>query len=1459
MFPIQSVRLINLNIPDENYDIAMKNDEYHFESLDSLITLANGGGKSSLILLLSQVFKPNARRGKRQLKDYVPEEGYSVISVELNQGQQYTTLNLVARKKFLTSLEGDTKEALEYFLFISEYGESNRLLHCPHGLPFFKDIRNKVQTPYEELEKLVQKKPEYFRHYKQNESKKYMSYLESRFHNVAAWADTIWQINSVEGGASGLFAGSKDNPDVLISSQAVIRDHLIPIIESKNQIDEEEIRKQLTSIGQSYASQYDNQVKRERLNKVREQLNVEFIEKTENASTLTANLNQATSNYENALAPLNSLREYHEQQIEVLTCKELDLKKQLSETSILKQMNKVSQLTEEIEDLKAEVSERRILIHELKEKQKQIREAIKIQEATQKFEEYVATKDAVRLKQEAIEVKKLNNTEKSLKITEIQQTLATVAHQKFEKAESDLTTVEQSMKEIEKELTKRREKRMSTYGEIEKQKEKQRGLSKQLKEVNQTIDDKWATLPFETKDLSRNQQALIDEQDELEHYYETCQDEVGKQQKSKEEAESTLKDIVSEYDKLEGSISAQEKAIAKVKENRQFHLVQLSSLLGHAFPFDTSDKDIQIHINEKLAQCKRENNALTKEINLIEQSLKAKRGVIVPDELEKWLQDNEIGYVQGIDYLSEKQSKEVQAKLIEDYPMLPYSLVLSHGEDLERIKACPVKLSNDLLLTFMKDPDHYLGQPEVTWWGVGNYKVEALNPAFWEERRQQLETQKAEKNMQLEQLSEEVSRLHGVRSVLEGDYSLKTIEKAESELDHLFLTESQLSNKKSFQELIVGEATELLKEWKQKELFTNDRLDEIAKHLDILSLISEYVSKQQDLEQQSKEVDLKLAQKNEELEIYSKIIAEDESTCNFLELQCKELSQVYYGARTFYSKYEAYLPEVPLVVEDILNLEELEKHLSQLQSEVDLTQLEEELATLNKALVKAFKVFKECGVEESICANITYNSITLKHFKDTLNNLINELVDANGRLSASETILNDRLPKLSEEKKILQEELKTHRKTYEDYHPEKTITDSELKETEKFLRNTLNQTETQLGATKESHSQLVSAVKSQSKQKYIDLSHLRHQFTETQLAQMEVSEFLTHLDQMQEQYEHHRNHLEDALREWRVALRKAWNISQDYLNALPTGLRKQKESLIEIDLNNYLTVIEIHQVMIERLEDAIKNEEDKLKEADKQLQSFSEYLSIQCQEVYDQLKLFDRGLNIELNGKNEEILKLDVPLICLPEQFETSIQDYVRMFVMDLSHLMQIEMTAQGTEIAEAKRVVENKIKNFKLGTLLAEVIDFEHTALKVLKVSNLNHKLILWESDNSGGQGSLKALILIFTIFKYLNNDKNGTTILLDNPFGKMSSHDLVNIMFKTAERLRIKLICFTGIEEQHIQQKFKVHYKLSHVPSKTKGLAIMRVEREGEIRETNRFERGYYAKERIPSVETIQESLSL
>ena len=187
-----------------------------------------------------------------------------------------------------------------------------------------------------------------------------------------------------------------------------------------------------------------------------EQIQHEFLEKTTDAQTLTANLNQATSEYEEAAAPLNPLKKYHEQQLNALTAKRSELKKQLSETDILKQSNKVSQLKQEVKQLQDDIFKGETLVSDLEEKQGRTEQEITIQEATQKFEDYVAAKEAVRLKQEAIEIKKMNNREKSLKITEIQQTLATAAHIKYQKVGKELSSIDHAREVLGKELADRK-------------------------------------------------------------------------------------------------------------------------------------------------------------------------------------------------------------------------------------------------------------------------------------------------------------------------------------------------------------------------------------------------------------------------------------------------------------------------------------------------------------------------------------------------------------------------------------------------------------------------------------------------------------------------------------------------------------------------------------------------------------------------------------------------------------------------------------------------------------------------------------------------------------------------------------------------------------------------------------------------------------------------------------------
>lgn len=1457
MLPIKSVRLINLIIPDKNYDIAIANDYYDFNSSDTLITLANGGGKSSLILLLSQVFQPNAKRGDRRLIDYVSDEGYSVISVELNDGKQLITLNLVARKKFFTESDKDTTEELSYFLFISEYEGHDALGHDPMTLPFFKDAYFKEQTPYEELEKLIKKQPEYFRYYKQRERGKYMAYLEDRFHNVKAWAETVWNINASEGGASSLFSNSKEDADRLVSSQKIICDHLIPMIESKNQMDAEAMKQQMEKIADLYANQYESQAKRNHLTQICDRLEDEFLKQTLTASELTANLNQATTTYENALEKLAPLTQYHETLMDQLAAQQKEGTKQLSEIDVLKQANTVKQLTQQVEMFTQTVEADETQLACLKETQTQTENDLTLQEATQKYEEYCLAKERVRLKEEAIETKRLNNQEKSLKITQLQQTLAMATQANHQKSEQAMTNLNEQLGTCEQTLEQLDQHHRLTYGELSTQKAQQTSLHHQLDELNVTIDQQWDTLGFEVREVERHETHLTQEQEALTQTFERLQDSLIKQVKEKEEASTELNQYLSNRTKLEATIQSRENELNQMKESRQRTLFQLSGLLEITLNPDISDREVQVHVREKESQWERETTALNKEVYLLEQSLTAKRGVVIPDELETWLHDQQIAYQQGIDYLNDCPSPEEQLRLIQSYPMMPYSLVLADPKDLERIKTCPIQLETNVFITLMKDPEHYFGQPDDSWWGIGSYDVEALNPEFWLNRREQLEQQLHEKKNRLRELKEQEIQLYRLQSSLD-THGQKKIAQRELALDGCFDELQKLNTKLHFQESVVGEIEQLLKDTEHKKVSTQQRLQEIEQQLKVLKDLALILIKQKELQTQKDVVQVSLIQTQQTLDQCQQELNEMKKQRQYLMLQREELNQTFFTTETYYSKYKHYLPDNPMTIESVVNIEELEQHLARLQMEIDLSQLEEELRQFTQAMDRAYQVFSEYGIDTTVCEATEYRATTVKYLKEQLKNLQTDILSVSNQYSVNQSKLNDYTQQLATEQQVLQAKNQTHAALYQADVEMKDLTNEELKTLEKFIKKTQQELGAKLTQTKEALSQLQMTLRVQSKQKQWGSKRLKTSFTTEELEQMVVSEYLQTLDEAQNDYNHQRDHLEDAIKDWNKALRKAWSMNSEILAALPKGLRHQKETLMDVTMENYLAVIEIHEKMVDRLKEAIKNEETKLQQADQQLQNFSEYVSIQCQEIYDQLQLFDRGLTIELNGKMEQILQLNVPLICSPEQFEPLIQEYVKTFIMDLARLKQTELAA-GHATDEAEKNVRNKIKNFKLGVVLTAVIDFERTVLKVLKVSSLDYSLILWESDNSGGQGSLKALILIFAMFKYLNNGKNGTTILLDNPFGKMSTFGLVDVMFKTAKRLNIRLICFTAIEQTHIQNQFNVHYKLSHVKTKTPKVARMRVERQGETKATNQFERGFYLKEKLPTREMLQATLDL
>lgn len=82
------------------------------------------------------------------------------------------------------------------------------------------------------------------------------------------------------------------------------------------------------------------------------------------------------------------------------------------------------------------------------------------------------------------------------------------------------------------------------------------------------------------------------------------------------------------------------------------------------------------------------------------------------------------------------------------------------------------------------------------------------------------------------------------------------------------------------------------------------------------------------------------------------------------------------------------------------------------------------------------------------------------------------------------------------------------------------------------------------------------------------------------------------------------------------------------------------------------------------------------------------------------------------------------------------------------------------------------------------------------------------WQKETSGGQETTAAFVVLFTIVHYLaktegqNNTmiENSEFLVLDNPFAKVQSANLISTIYTLAKAAKIQLICFTNIKMEAI-----------------------------------------------------------
>ncbi len=287
------------------------------------------------------------------------------------------------------------------------------------------------------------------------------------------------------------------------------------------------------------------------------------------------------------------------------------------------------------------------------------------------------------------------------------------------------------------------------------------------------------------------------------------------------------------------------------------------------------------------------------------------------------------------------------------------------------------------------------------------------------------------------------------------------------------------------------------------------------------------------------------------------------------------------------------------------------------------------------------------------------------------------------------------------------------------------------------------------------------------------------------------------LQQSQREFSQTYRHLDDHLK--REIQRTATYRYQEI------QILKNFEYLLQTNKEFYTLWEHIGQ-MIDVQKKRISQIETDLKELDKNKSDLCKQCVIQGKRIYDGLKNMNRSSAVTLvKGKNKkQILKMDIP-----NEVDESVAEHTINAELDKGIREIVALLEQNSTENEMKKVVRRIVSS---QNLFRKYVGKDYISVEVYKIdiNPQNAKYRTWEQtqvNNSGGEKLILYFALILSLIAYARNDfgeiddKNYTSVLiLDNPFGAISSSHLLQPMFEIAKHFRVQLICLSDLSKTDI-----------------------------------------------------------
>jgi len=1386
-----------------------------YDGQNVLLNLANGGGKSVLTQMIMQPIIPNVKIHKRRVESYLTSKEPTFIMLEWLLDNTPTPTYFLTGIVMNRAITEENNYRVKYFTFVNEYKASNA--YDIKNIDFISNVDGMIKYKSYDycLSELRKREGNQLQieTFTIDEQKGYSQILEERGIFKDEWK-ILAKINEKEGGIDDLFEKCEKSNDV-------INQWILKTISEKLE-NADDLREMFLNLMIDVMNHEDEIKQKEELEKFKVEADNYIIE----LSKLLENMNkqeEIKKELEEIFLKLNTC-------VHSLEQKDMELRDRINEKSNALAMIEYEELSEGyykfesgLEEKTEEEEKKSKELADLETKKQEAVIELNIIRAAKIYEEYKeakAEREAALVAKQRLEEKL---TEDNIK--DIEYSLKIEYDRQVNRLEEEINKFKSELEQLTNECTKLKNEQKSSKFENTEITNK---LAVVLDRVNRFKEAEERILSELNLELIRNMLGELDKK-EIEKIISNYE-EIEK--KAESQIKHNMESIKNNCDKIEANI----KEIEKIDSNLEENIVKIGAKEKEIVDYETKTEELkrilqsfaidvqnlfdkQTNLNELERQRefadkrKVDNTELLNQNKQLLEGLKS-GGIHVDLKIGSILKRNKIEYETGEEYLT-GQTHEYQEKLLGLNPILPYSYIILNDKDYEKIEDLMANEEINRLtpIILRKDIERDFKPKNKVISLIDSVKLQCLynTKAFDEELKRDFQRELEERVEELKnKVKEDENKLADIRNAInfvkEYKYDVNDKEILKEELKGL---KEQSDNLKLRKKEIERENNDLTNE--------NGSINE--KIFEIRNLVAENKNNKDKFDAYllENEAYMKLLKEKQELE--NKLNG-NEVKLNELEGKISENEINQQSAKGKISNNESYKKELEERRGRIPNieqgqkldktLEELEEIYQEISNKIlkNEQEIKRRIDTANSRMISKDKELKKefSGLEEKY-EEKKYVEEEEDFAKDRTEELDKELKyvkDEKDKVSAEKLKLETKLENINDNLKKLGKNEPMQAYLIKGEYDKRR---QELKKQVEEINAELSTLKVDLDLVKENRVYVRTQIVQEPEIRKVDISNFDYHNTN-------IKELAKQLKDKKEENDNKRRFVDDLYRSIEgknlsenQAIRKFLNNMNPYQNGNEFA-------------NYYFTYERVTECsksmeqMIQLLKTTIANIENDKK-------NIKHHAYVQGKNIYLEMKEISDSTDIRMPGKLRKVPLLEIELPKELDQFaEERVSEYIEQCINNLRE--------ECSEQENIRQIVEKRIKEWLTDRqLLNYVINTENIGVKLYKIdiSDKNSGLRNWEEvvvDNSGGEKLVSCLVLVLALMqytrkkvlaKYGNVDKLEISkfLIIDNPFGKMSSTHLLNGLMLILDRFNVQAICLSDISQSSITNQFKVIYQLS------------------------------------------------